>query len=133
MKNKLAAIMAKEGKIIIPAEKTRNGEIFELDVNGLCFKDFTKFAAMSEKNDYEGAVNFLLFTTFRKSLPKEGEENGLSDIELQEMIDGVDGLIASEIVKKVMDISGVETEVPKKDLEVVGREEKKQLGVSKQK
>ena len=126
MKDRLAAIMAKKDKIIIPAEKTRTGEIFELDVNGLCFKDFTKFAAMSEKNDYEGAVNFLLFTTFRKSLPKENEENGISDIELQGLIDGIDGIIASEIVKKVMDISGVETEVPKKDLEAAGRAEKSQ-------
>jgi len=133
MKNRLAALMAKKNKISISADKTRDGKVFDLEIQGLNFKGMTKLAAMAEKNDTEGAINFLLFSTLRKALPKEGEENGISDKELQESIDNLDGSIASEIVRKVMEISGIEASVPKKDLEVVEGAEKKQSEVSSQK
>lgn len=133
MRNRLAALMAKKNKISISADKTRDGKVFDLEIQGLNFKGMTKLAAMAEKNDTEGAINFLLFSTLRKALPKEGEENGISDKELQESIDNLDGSIASEIVRKVMEISGIEASVPKKDLEVVEGAEKKQSEVSSQK
>ena len=133
MRNRLDALMAKKDKISIDADKTRDGKVFDLEIRGLNFKGMTKLAALAEKNDTEGAINFLLFSTLRKSLPKEGEENGISDKELQESIDELDGSIASEIVRKVMEVSGIEASVPKKDLEAVEKEEKKQLEVSNQK
>jgi len=127
MKNKLAALMAKKDKVIIPAEKTRTGEVFELEIRGLSFKDLTKLAGMAEKNQTEEAINHILFSTFRKTIPTEDvdKENGLSDKALQEVVNELDGSIASEIIKKVTELSGLEANVPKKDLEAAGRGEKK--------
>ena len=121
MRNKLAALMAKKEKLVIPADKTRTGEVFELEIKGLSFKDLTKLAGMSEKNQTEGAVNYILFSTFRKAIPNEtkDKENGLSDEALQELVDELDGSIAAEVMKKVTEMSGLEAKIPKKDLEVV--------------
>jgi len=127
MKNKLAALMAKKDKVVIPAEKTRTGEIFELEIKGLSFKDLTKLAVFAENNQTEEAINYILFSTLRKTIPtKETDaEIGLSDDELQSLINDLDGSIASEIIKKVTELSGLEANIPKKGLEVAGREEKK--------
>ena len=128
MRNKLQALMARKKKLVIPAEKTTTGEPFEIDLKGLTFPELTKFAAMAEDKDYEGAINLLLYTTLRKSIPtkEKDAENGLSDDELKETIKEMDGLLASEIVSAVMETSGMKVNIPKKDLEVAGREERTQ-------
>jgi len=115
MKNKLNALMAKKGKLIIPAEKTTDGKLFDIELQGLSFPDLAKFATFSENKDTEGATNFLLYTTLRKAIPSTGEE-GLTDEDLKKSIDEMDGMLASEIVKKVMELSGMEVPAPKKDL-----------------
>ena len=107
--------MAKKGKLIIPSDRTSNGEVFDIDLSGLTFPDLAKFADYSEKKDTEGATNFLLYTSLRKAIPKDGEE-GLSDNDLKNFVIEMDGQLASEIVKKVMELSGMEAPAPKKDL-----------------
>lgn len=128
MRNKLAALMAKKDKVVIPAEKTRNGEVFELEVTGLTFPELTTFSTLAEKDKNEEAINLLLFSTLRKAIPtvELDKENGLSNEDIKEFIKNMDGFLASEIVKKVMELSGMDVKTPKKALEVAGREEIKQ-------
>jgi hypothetical protein len=110
-RNKLAALTARKEKLIIPSDKTPDKEILDVDIKGLSFKELAKFSHYAENNDTEGAINYALFITLRKSIPKEGDL-GLNDEELKKLVDELDAGIGTEIIKKVMELSGLET--PKK-------------------
>ena len=107
MENRLSRFRAKSQDVIL------KGDDKPLAIKGLSFPELTEFAQYMERKDTNGALNYLLFSTLRKAIPKEGE-NALTDEQIKEEINNMDASVAMDIIDKVRNVSGISTEEDKK-------------------
>lgn len=103
---KLDRLMAKKEKLPLDLG---NGETLELELSGLKFPQLAEFAKYADSKDYTAALNYLLFTALRSSMPtkEKDADNGYTDDELKSFIEGMDGAIAMKIVTEVQRLSGL--------------------------
>ena len=106
IKNRLKALKAKEDEFTIPDTD------IVLNLRGLTFNEMSEMVKYGGQKDNAGAARFLLFTALRRALPKEGtmegtEDIGASDKEINEMIDDWDSGVATAILTKVQELSGI--------------------------
>ena len=101
--NKLQALRSKAEKQDIDG--------VELDIKSLTFPELTELAEMMEKKENKAAFNYILFTTLRKSIPKKelNPENGMTDQEIKDEINLMDGNKAMKIVQATQKISGLDS------------------------
>lgn len=116
MKSNLQKARAKKDILTITVE----GDSFEMPITGMTFDEMTIMAEYADKKDNKKALRSILFSAFRKALPKEdiiedGKiiEEGATDDEINNIIDNLDSDIANKIIIKVQDLSGIEA--PKKN------------------
>ena len=99
MKDKLSALRAKTEDYTIPDTD------IVLNLRSLTFKELSEVMKTGE-SDSAKAANLMLFKAFRTSIPTEGEE-AMTDAEITEVIDNMDGFIASGIIVKLQELSGL--------------------------
>ena len=113
MTNRLARFRAKTESI-----KLKNDDE-PIDIQGLTFPELAEFGELIENKKTKEALNYLLYSTLRKSVPtkKVNPEDGMDDEEVREEIKKMDSGKAMEIinaVKKVSNLPGKEDETKKK-------------------
>lgn len=91
-----------------------DGEEFGISLSALTFNELTELAMFSDNRDTKGAMNYLLSTSLRKALPKEGED-AVSDEEISELISDMDGGLAAKIIRNVQELSGLSDDDSKKE------------------
>jgi hypothetical protein len=105
MNKRLKKLMARKETYIL--EHPDGNE--ELVLRGLTVKELSKFAEFAEAKDYTGALNYLLFITFRENTPtpENDPQEGMTDDDLNTFIKSVDGKISLELIKKIQELSGL--------------------------
>ena len=76
----------------------------KLKIYGLTFPELSKFAGLVDKNDNEGALNYLLKTSLRKSITKEE----MNDEQLDSFIVELSSSVAVKIIQEVKNLSGLD-------------------------
>ncbi len=104
LKDQLAQLQAKTEDYTI---KRNGSEIITLKLQGISFPELTEVATYADNDDTKGLMNYLLFQTLRKSLPTQGED-GMTDVDVREMITTLDSSVGAEILKRARELSGLE-------------------------
>lgn len=110
LKDKLKKLGAKKEKVTVdPVDE----ESFDIQVMGLTFDELTQMAEFEKNKDVRGAMNFLLFSTVKKSIELEGEE--CTEEEVNNIVKIISTENATTIIKKVQELSGLVDEKDKKN------------------
>ena len=99
--------MSKLAKLRGDSQEVRIKDVV-LEIKPLPFRTFTKAMEHYDSKENMKAVELMVFETLRRAIPKEGEEDGVSDEDLREETDSIPPNVILEIIRTIQVVNGLE-------------------------
>jgi len=98
-------------KLTVKSEPLKINDEIDIQLSGLRFKELGQLAEYQQRKDYSGALNYLLFCSLRKAIPslEQNSTDGMNDADINELIDNLSAEVATKILEKVHELSGLGT------------------------
>jgi aminopeptidase N len=92
-------------KLAVKTEIIQLTEDISIPVSGLSFKELGRLAQFQDSRDFEGAMDYLLYVTLRKSIPQDE----MNEEELRVFLTQISGEKGAMVAKKVQELTGLST------------------------
>lgn len=93
-------------RLTVKSEQFKINDELAIPVKGLSFKEMGHLAGFQDKRDFEGAMDYILFVTMRKGIPRDGPE-AMTDDQIREIMESLSGDVGFSLVQKVQELTGL--------------------------